>query len=83
MIVSLLPILLLLVVDLVTAHVSLTFPPARQYALDFLDNTRYVTLMRSSLVKFYRTSFQFPVGAKRNRIEFNNSFKGHPNHVVA
>ena len=33
---------LLLLVDLVAAHVSLTFPPARQYALDFLDNTRYV-----------------------------------------
>ena len=31
---------LLLLVDLVAAHVSLTFPPARQYALDFLDNTR-------------------------------------------
>ena len=33
-------LLLLLLVDLVAAHVSLTFPPARQYALDFLDNTR-------------------------------------------
>lgn len=31
---------ILLIVDLVTAHISLTFPPARQYAFDFLDNTR-------------------------------------------
>ena len=34
-------LLFLLLVDLVAAHVSLTFAPARQYALDFLDNTRY------------------------------------------
>ena len=37
---ALLPIVLAAILDLVAAHVSLTFPPARQYALDFLDNVR-------------------------------------------
>lgn len=29
-----------LIVQLTVAHVALTFPPARKYDLDFLDNSR-------------------------------------------
>ena len=36
-------LVILLTVDLATSHVRLTFPPARQYALDFLDNVRSPT----------------------------------------
>lgn len=40
---SILPVFALLCglfVQTVVGHVSLTFPPARQYQLDFLDNAR-------------------------------------------
>ena len=38
--------------DQVLGHVSLTFPPARKYDLDFLDNTRFLVLI---LTGFFKT----------------------------
>jgi hypothetical protein len=35
-------VILAVITDLTSGHVSLTFPPARKYGLDFLDNVRYV-----------------------------------------
>lgn len=35
-----LTVLALSFIPLISAHVALTYPPARKYDLDFLDNTR-------------------------------------------